>query len=310
MSTYTRTLAVKYLGETPVTVTVDGLPDEVASAVGDYAETLVTKVNQYTYERQAARRIAYRRAEEGHREAMRTITITEENRLNLARKGELSSRPVTAEIAIGYPLAGGGALLRLYSATGDQVEHIALTERPRHRGNPDPESWYAGKITDGALTEGLMIAAGYHLALRGFNYGRGDKWRAYAGSESERKDRKEWAFASREYTTDGEAPYLARVSLVPTADYLAYVEASYGTAPVLAELADIPDGWAVRRVQRGWWEITTGGGRFAITWQPMIGRERWVVRSEDHEDPDAERFHSIHADAPAAVGALVAHLSA
>lgn len=310
MSTHTRTLDVKYLGETPVTVTVDGLPAQAADAVAKYAAQLTEGINRAAYERQAARRAAYRIAQDGHREAMKTFKPTEEQRLSMARKGELSQRPVTAEIAIPYPLAGKGATLRLYGANGQQVEAISLTEPPRWTRTPDPLSWYPGEITQGAMTAGLLQTAGYHLARKGFNYARGAQWAPYAGREGERKHRREWEFASAEYTTDGEAPYMARVALTPTADYLAYVEASYGPAPVLADLADIPEGWKVRRVQRGWWEITAAGRRYAITWRPGIGYERWGYRTEDHPDDESERFHGHADDAPGAVAALVAHLSA
>ncbi|MGW1362950.1 hypothetical protein ACWCQP_36780 [Streptomyces chartreusis] len=238
------------------------------------------------------------------------VTPTEAERLKRAAAGELSSRPVTAEIAIGYPLAGGGATLRLYNANGNQVDAVSLTDAPRHTRTPDPLKRHAGEITHGAMTEGLMTAAGYILALRGFNYGQADQWRPYPGNQAQRESRREWEFASSEYTTDGTAPYAARISLTPAAGYLAYLEASYGPAPVLTDIAEIPDGWRIRSVQRGWWEITTGARRFAITWQPMIGREVWCVRNEDHPDAAAERFNSSHPDASAAVDALVKPLNA
>lgn len=292
---------------TPVTLTVEGLPRDTAALIGAYARNLTRQIRVTAYEREAARKAAHRLAE--RQKEQTKVTYTEDQRLTLARKGELSSRPVTAEIAIGYPLAGGGATLRLYSAAGNQVDSESLTDRPRYLREPDPESWHEDKITDGAMTEGLLTAAGWHLARKGFNYARGASWRPYAGRDGEKAQRKEWEFASSDYSTDGSAPYLARVALVPTADYLAYVEASYGPAPVLEELAELPEGWKVRRVQRGWWEITADGRRCAITFQPMIGREAWRVRNEDHPDDDSPRFHSSHDDAPAAVAALVEHLS-
>ncbi|MFM9796642.1 hypothetical protein [Streptomyces turgidiscabies] len=114
------------------------------------------------------------------------VSATMAERLERMRAGQLAALPTVAEIRMAYPLAGGGATLRLMTAEGSTAERhmIPLTERGAAGRENDPAGIYLDTITDGANTEGLKIAAGWHLMRLGFNYARGAAWTPYTGSAS------------------------------------------------------------------------------------------------------------------------------
>src|SRR5262249_51958555 len=123
------------------------------------------------------------------------VAATMDERLERMRAGQLAALPTVAEIRRAYPPAGGGAPPRLVTAEGSTAERhmIPLTERcPAGREN-DPAGIYLDTITDGANTEGLKTAAGWHLMRLGFNYARGMAWAPYTGSASNEAQWKEWA---------------------------------------------------------------------------------------------------------------------
>ncbi|MBC7267423.1 hypothetical protein ACF09G_31590 [Streptomyces albogriseolus] len=65
----------------------------------------------------------------------------------------------------------------------------------------------------------------------------------------------------------------ARTPIVPTGEYLAYVDRMYGPVP---ELGVLPPGVTARSVQRGRWQIRKENRRFwDLTWQPRLGGDVW-----------------------------------
>lgn len=66
-----------------------------------------------------------------------------------------------------------------------------------------------------------------------------------------------------------------RIAIEPTADYLSYLERRYGPRP---EIPAIDGATVTARTTRGWWDVTTSDGeRYALTWEPQIGGDRWTV---------------------------------
>ncbi|MET7487119.1 hypothetical protein [Streptomyces sp. NPDC005538] len=223
---------------------------------------------------------------------------TIEERLTQARAGWEATRPRTAEIRMAYPLAGGGASLRFYDKDGRECrELIPLTERGAAGHENDPAGIYLDTITDGAMTEGLLIAAGWHLARLGYNYAPHAKWAPYAGRASEREQWAEWSKALPE---GSRTLAMARVDLVMTWDHRAYREALYGPVPELPTLAA---GMTANSTQRGRWSVCLENRLFlTLSWQPVMGGERWRIWT----GPNATRLHSTHPSAPEAVKALSA----
>ncbi|WP_433855183.1 hypothetical protein [Streptomyces kronopolitis] len=159
-------------------------------------------------------------------------------RLERMRAGQLAALPTVAEIRMAYPLAGGGATLRLMTAEGSTVERhmIPLTERGAAGRENDPAGIYLDTITDGANTEGLKVAAEWHLMRLGFNYARGAAWAPYTGSASSEAQWKEWA----PMLPDGHRwPHTVRVAITAAAEHLAYIDGAFGPAP---KLPDLPAG--------------------------------------------------------------------
>ncbi|MGO4460039.1 hypothetical protein AB4039_22485 [Streptomyces sp. M-16] len=72
------------------------------------------------------------------------------------------------------------------TAEGSATERhmIPLTERGAAGRENHPAGIYLDAVTDGANTEGLKTAAGWHLMRFGFNYARGAAWAPYTGSAS------------------------------------------------------------------------------------------------------------------------------
>ncbi|MDL5199649.1 hypothetical protein [Streptomyces sp. ALI-76-A] len=219
----------------------------------------------------AARRMA---AEGGERTQ---VAATMDERLERMRAGQLAALPTVAEIRMAYPLAGGGATLRLMTAEGSTAERhmIPLTERgPAGREN-DPAGIYLDAITDGANTEGLKIAAGWHLMRLGFNYARGAAWAPYTGSASSEAQWKEWA----PMLLDGHRwPHTVRVAIVPTAEHLAYIDRAYGPAP---ELPDLPAGVSAHPSGPRSWQICYANRRFwQLSYRPRMGGDVWALYAD------------------------------
>jgi hypothetical protein len=183
----------------------------------------------------ATERVRQQAVEGGERSQV-SAAMTE--RLERMRVGQLAALPTVAEIRMAYPLAGGGATMRLMTSEGSTAERhmIPLTERgPAGREN-DPAGIYLDAITDGANTAGLKAAAEWHLMRLGFNYARGAAWEPYTGSASSEAQCKEWA----PMLPDGHRwPHTVRVAITATAEHLAHIDRAYGPAP---ELPDLPDG--------------------------------------------------------------------
>lgn len=76
----------------------------------------------------------------------------------------------------------------------------------------------------------------------------------------------------RQHTTRRDTAVL---TIVPTRAYLAYNERRFGPRP---EVPTIEGATIKARTQRGWWDVTTADGeRYALTWSPQIGGDRWTV---------------------------------
>ncbi|KAB7835700.1 hypothetical protein [Streptomyces mobaraensis] len=179
-------------------------------------------------------------------------------RLARIRASQLSALPTVAEIRMAYPLAGGGATLRLMTAEGSTAERhmIPLTERgPAGRENP-PAGIYLDAITDGANTEGLKTAAEWHLIRLGFDYARGAAWAPYTGSASSEAQWKEWA----PMLPEGHRwPHTVRVAITATAEHLAYIDRACGPTP---ELPDLPTGVSAHPSGPRSWQICYAKRRF------------------------------------------------
>ncbi|MFD4247840.1 hypothetical protein ACFWP3_40625 [Streptomyces sp. NPDC058525] len=205
------------------------------------------------------------------------VSVTGDERLARLRAGQLAALPTVAEVRMAYPLAGGGATLRLMTAEGSTTERrmIPLTERgPAGREN-DPVGIYLNAITDGANTEGLKIAAGWHLMRLGFNYARGAAWEPYTGSATSEAQWKEWA----SMLPDGYRwPHTVRVAIVPTAEHLAYIDRAFGPAP---ELPDLPAGVSAHPSGPRSWQICYANRRFwQLSYRPRMGGDVWTLYAD------------------------------
>ncbi|MFD7661278.1 hypothetical protein [Streptomyces sp. NPDC059788] len=164
-----------------------------------------------------ARITARRPAAEGGERSHMSATTTE--RLERMRTGQLAALPTVAEIRMAYPLAGGGATLRLMTVEGSTTERymIPLTERGAAGRENDPAGIYLDAITDGANTEGLKTAAEWHLMRLGFNYARSAAWAPYTGGTSSEAQWTEWA----PMLPEGHRwPHTVRVAITATAEHL------------------------------------------------------------------------------------------
>ncbi|MFD6334871.1 hypothetical protein ACFWGI_35580 [Streptomyces niveus] len=220
-----------------------------------------------------------------------------EERLARARARWEATRPRTAEIRMAYPLAGGGASLRFYDNDGrERGEPIRLTEQGAAGRENDPAGTYLHTITDGAMTEGLLTAAEWHLARLGYTRAPLTNWAPSTGRDSERKQWAEWSKALPE---GSRTPAIARVDLVMTQGHHAYRQALYGPAP---ELPALPSGMTAHSTQRGRWSVCLNNRLFlTLSWQPVMGGgERWRIWTGPH----ATTLHSTHPSAPEALTAL------
>lgn len=209
-----------------------------------------------------ARGAAWRLAAEGAGRTQVTVTVDE-----LA----------VAEIRMMYPLAGGGATLRLMTAEGSTAERhmIPLTERGAAGRENDPAGIYLDAITDGANTKGLKIAAGWHLMRLGFNYARGAAWAPYTGSATSEAQWKEWA----PMLPEGHRwPHTVRVAITATAEHLAYIDRAYGPAP---KLPDLPAGVSAHPSGPRSWQISYANRRFwQLSYRPRMGGDVWTLYAD------------------------------
>lgn len=207
------------------------------------------------------------------------------------------------KLSCGTPLAGGGAVLRFYDKEGRECcELVPLTDLSRAGAPNDPAVVYLDAITNGAMTEGLLCAAGWHLGRLGYNYARGAQWAAHEGSEGRRWQWAEWA----PMLPDGHrSPRAARVALVMTAEHVAYREALYGPVP---ELPPLPAGMtAGPSGARARWSVCFEDRLFlTLTWQPVMGGERGRIWT----GPNATKLHSTHHRAPEVLEALTSLFAA
>ncbi|RNG13819.1 hypothetical protein [Streptomyces botrytidirepellens] len=269
----------------------------VAFAVGAVAKEREKTAAPATQDRRPRARGAAWRLAAPSAAGVHTAPTTEE-RLRQAHAGWEATRPHTAEIRLAYPLAGGGASLRLYDQDGRECrEPIRLTERGAAGRQHDPAGTYLDTLTDGAMTQGLLIAAGWHLAQLGYNYAPHAKWAPYTGREFERE---QWAQWSKALPEEPLTPAMARVDLVMTREHRAYREALYGPAP---ELPALPAGMTAHPTQRGRWTVCLENRLFlTLSWQPLMGGQRWRIWTS----PNATKLHSTHHSAPEAIKALSA----
>lgn len=205
------------------------------------------------------------------------VAATMDERAARMRAGQLSALPTVAEIRMAYPLAGGGATLRLMTAEGSTAERhmIPLTERGAAGRENDPAGMYLDAITDGANTEGLLIAAGWHLMRLGFNYARGAAWAPYTGSATSEAQRKEWG----PMLPEGHRwPHTVRVAITATAEHLAYIDRAYGPA---AELPDLPAGVSAHPSGPRSWQICYANRRFwQLSYRPRMGGDVWTLYAD------------------------------
>ncbi|MFD4475938.1 hypothetical protein ACFWPU_07465 [Streptomyces sp. NPDC058471] len=213
-------------------------------------------------------------AEDGERTQV-SATMTE--RLKRMRAGQLAALPTVAEIRMAYPLAGGGATLRLMTAEGSTVERhmIPLTERGAAGQENDPAGIYLDAITNGANTEGLKTAAGWHLMRLGFHYARGAAWAPYTGSASSEAQWTEWASMLPE---GHRWPHTVRAAITATAEHLAYIDRAYGPAP---ELPDLPACVSARPSGPRSWQISYANRRFwQLSYWPRMGGDVWTLYAD------------------------------
>ncbi|MFC8670799.1 hypothetical protein [Streptomyces sp. NPDC057199] len=240
----------------------------VALAVGAVATEREHAADNTRGGRTAAHRISTAQAEEQPQ-----MCSAEQLQLERARKSEENTRPVTAEIRLAYPLAGGGASLRLYDARGNEVDREPLTERGAAGRENNPYGIYLGSLTSGAMTAGLLRAAGWHLMKVGFNYAPGEQWTAHPLHESEVKQWAAWA----PMLPDGHAATpLARVTIVPTREHLALIERRFGPLPEIPAVA----GLEFKQMGRGRWRSITPAQVLDLVWTPQLGADRWYVWDE------------------------------
>ncbi|MGW3202391.1 hypothetical protein ACWDBD_49495 [Streptomyces sp. NPDC001118] len=162
--------------------------------------------------------------------------LTEADRLDRARRGELALRPSMVEVYVS-PIMHT-ASLRFTDGEGRTPTESDVTALPG-TGHTSP------------MAEDLLSAAGDLITKRGFTYARGAYW-----------------------DQDPDEPHRARVAIVPTAAYLAYVERQFGPEPAIPETPGV----TFRRMQRGWWQATAPDGRtYALTWSPTLDGDRWRV---------------------------------
>ncbi|MFD0440605.1 hypothetical protein [Streptomyces chartreusis] len=242
----------------------------VALAVGAVATERERAADNSRDGRTAAHRMAIEQAAE---QPPVYSAEAEAEQLERTRKSEEEERPVTAEIRLAYPLAGGGASLRLYDARGNEVDREPLTERGAAGRENNPDGIYLGSLTSGAMTAGLLRAAGWHLMKDGFNYALGEQWTAYPVRESEAAQWAAWA----PMLPDGHAATpLARVTIVPTHEHLALIERRFGPMPEIPAVA----GLEFKQMERGRWRSTTPTRVLDLVWTPQLGGDRWYVWDE------------------------------
>ncbi|MBV9024919.1 MAG: hypothetical protein JO362_14290 [Streptomycetaceae bacterium] len=180
------------------------------------------------------------RATHQREEVRPVVRLTEAERLERARCGELASRPSMVEVYV------------------SPIMHTAAVRFTDEEGRTQVDSDVRSLPGTGhasPMADDLLCAAGELIMKRGFNYAPGAFWDLVPG----KSDR-------------------ARVAIVPTAEYLAYVERRFGPEPIIP---DTP-GVTFTRTQRGWWQATAPDGRvYALTWTPALDGDGWRVWGGD-----------------------------
>ncbi|KOT51152.1 MULTISPECIES: hypothetical protein [Streptomyces] len=238
------------------------------------------------------------------------VSATTTERLERMRAGQLAALPTVAEIRMAYPLAGGGATLRLMTTEGSTAERhkIPLTERGAAGRENAPSGIYLDAITDGANTEGLKTAAGWHLMRLGFNYVPGAVWAPYTGSVSSEAQWKEWA----PMLPEGHRwPHTVRVAIAATTEHLAYIDRAYGPAP---ELPELPAGVSAYPSGPRSWQLCYANHRsWQLSYWPRMGGDVWTLYADPaHTKPLARAANAgeLLATIPARDAKAQAHAAA
>lgn len=167
-------------------------------------------------------------------------TPTEAERLDRARRSELATRPTTAVVYV------------------SPIMHTAscrFTDVDGRTYDPSNIVSLSGARHTSPMADDLLSAAHDQITKRGFATAPGAYWDQVPGE-----------------------PDRARVAIVPTPAYLAYVERCFGPEPVIQ---DVP-GVTFARKQRGRWEATASDGRtYAFTWSPAVAGDTWRVWGGD-----------------------------
>ncbi|MCA1217389.1 hypothetical protein [Streptomyces sp. 8L] len=242
----------------------------VAYALSAVAAERERAADSTTADRPGAPPIATERAaEQSHVHS----DAAEAEHLERVRRSEEDERPVKAEIRLAYPLAGGGASLCLYDARGNEVDQEPLTERGAAGRENNPNGFYLGSLTSGAMTAGLLRAAGWHLKQCGFQLAPDEQWTAHCVSESEAEQWAAWA----PMLPDGHAATpLARATIVPTREHLAVTERRFGPLPEIPPVV----GLEFKQMGRWSWCSTNSTRLLVLTWTPQLGGDRWNVWDE------------------------------
>ena len=99
-------------GDTPVTLTITGLPDHAVAAVAEFADSLTQQINTVRRTWRAAHRIARSRQS---KQPTGDVHSSEADRLELDRRCEERTRPATVEL---YVSPAGSAVVRFLNTAG------------------------------------------------------------------------------------------------------------------------------------------------------------------------------------------------
>ncbi|WP_329235889.1 hypothetical protein [Streptomyces canus] len=162
--------------------------------------------------------------------------VAESERLDRARRGEQATRPTTAVVYVS-PI--------MHTAS------VRFTDAEGRTANPSDIASLPGTRHTSPMADDLLDAAFDLITKRGFAV----KFGAYWDQVPDQPDR-------------------ARVAIVPTPAYLAYVERRFGPEPAIPETAGV----VFTRKQRGRWEATASDDRvYALTWSPAVEGDTWRV---------------------------------
>lgn len=167
------------------------------------------------------------------------VRLTQEERRAIARQGEERHRPVAAELYVS-PITGNAILA-----------YVCGTCAIRH----DDPAWRTQTIGRSYRTP-LSVERDTLIAL---------------------VEKRGWTITGT-WTAHGTRGDTMRAPIAPTADYLAWMDASYGPAP---ETPEVELGERISPVQRGWWEVVSKEGQhYELTWRPTLNGPVWTVRHQ------------------------------